>query len=204
MFLTNKTEKMKNRNLAKRVKELRNRKGFSQEILAEESGLSLRTIQRIENEETEPTGETLKKLANALNVNPDDLIDWTIKEDKSYLKALNLSALTFLIFPILGILIPTIMRVSKKDKIKGINKIAKDLINFEITWFLLLFAIPILLNLGILASHGELSMRSIISSSLIFIVVMYILNVIFIFINTFKIHSEMNVKYFPKIKFLRN
>jgi len=195
---------MKNKDLAKRVKELRNRKGLSQEILSEESGLSLRTIQRIENGETEPTGETLKRLANALNVNPDELIDWTIKEDKEFLKALNLSALTFLIFPILGILIPSIMWVSKKDKLKGINKIAKDLINFEITWTLLLFVIPIIFNLGILVSKGALSMRTIITSSLGFILVMYIVNLIFIIINTFKIHNEMKVKYYPKIKFLRN
>ena len=53
---------MKNKNLSKKVKELRKRKGFSQEELAENSGLSLRTIQRIENGETEPTGETLKRI----------------------------------------------------------------------------------------------------------------------------------------------
>ena len=57
---------MNNLNLALRVKELRNRKGFSQETLAEESSLSLRTIQRIENNESIPRGDTLKRLANAL------------------------------------------------------------------------------------------------------------------------------------------
>ena len=38
--------------LGLRIKELRKQKGMSQEFLAEESGLSLRTIQRIENGET--------------------------------------------------------------------------------------------------------------------------------------------------------
>uniref|UniRef100_UPI0030F528A3 helix-turn-helix domain-containing protein n=1 Tax=uncultured Wocania sp. TaxID=2834404 RepID=UPI0030F528A3 len=71
---------MKNKNLANRVKELRKRKGFSQEELTEISGLSLRTIQRIENGETEPRGDTFKRLANALNVTPDELIDWTLQE----------------------------------------------------------------------------------------------------------------------------
>ena len=42
--------------LSKRLKELRNQRGLSQELLAEDSGLSLRTIQRIENSETKPTG----------------------------------------------------------------------------------------------------------------------------------------------------
>ena len=135
---------MKNKNLAKRVKELRKRKGLSQEELTENSGLSLRTIQRIENGETDPTGETLRRIASALKVNPDELIDWTIKEDTNFLKFLNLSALTFIFFPILGIIVPLILWVSKKDKIKGINKIAKDLINFQITWSILVFLFPII------------------------------------------------------------
>ena len=46
--------------LGKRLKELRNRKGLSQEQLAEDSCLSLRTIQRIEKNETVPRGDTLK------------------------------------------------------------------------------------------------------------------------------------------------
>jgi len=194
---------MKNKDLAKRMKDLRNRKGMSQEILAEESGLSLRTIQRIENEETEPTGDTLKRLSNALNVNPDELIDWTIKEDRGFLKILNLSALTFIFFPLLGILVPFIMWISKKDKLKDINKIGKDVINFEITWNILLFFIPFLLNSIILATTGELSWRIVITTSLIFFTFMYILNFVFIISNTLLIHNEKDVKYYPKIRFLR-
>ena len=133
---------MKNSHLSARVKELRNKKGMSQEVLAEESGLSLRTIQRIENGDSNPTGDSLKRLSNALDVNPDELIDWTIKEDNKYLIFLNLSALTFLFFPMLGILVPFILWTSKKDKIKNINKLGKGLINFEITWTILLFLIP--------------------------------------------------------------
>ncbi len=49
-------QKMERSDLAKRVKELRTKKGLSQEQLAEASGLSLRTIQRIENGETLPRG----------------------------------------------------------------------------------------------------------------------------------------------------
>ena len=76
---------MKNEGLAKRIKALRNRRGFSQEELSEKSGLSLRTIQRVENNETALLGNSLKKISNALDVNPEELIDWTIKEDRGYL-----------------------------------------------------------------------------------------------------------------------
>lgn len=191
---------MDNNYLALRVKKLRNQKGMSQEFLAEESGLSLRTIQRIEKGESNPTGESLKRLANALKVSPDELIDWSIKEDKRYLTFLNLSALTFLFFPLLGILIPFILWTSRKGKIKNINKLGKDLINFEITWTLLLFFIPFLLFLT-----AKIGLLEKLTLSIIFIVigVMYFFNLIFILLNTLRISNEKKVIYKPHITFLK-
>lgn len=173
---------------------------MSQEILADESGLSLRTIQRIENGESNPTGDTLKRLSNALQVNPDELIDWTIKEDIGYLIFLNLSALSFIFFPLLGILIPFIMWTSKKGKLKNINKIGSELINFEITWTILLFFIPfswfIINKIGLLEN---LTFRTIIA----IVAMMYFLNIMFITFNTFRISNKKDVVYYSLIKFLR-
>ena len=186
--------------LALKVKELRNQRGMSQEFLAEESGLSLRTIQRIEKGESNPTGESLKRLANALNVSPDELIDWSVKEDKKYLTYLNLSALTFLFFPLLGVLIPFILWTSKKGKIKNINKLGKDLINFEITWTIMLFFITILLfitsNIGLIED---------ITLSLLFMIIgiLYFINLISILLNTLRVSNEKEVVYIPHIKFLK-
>ncbi|MDX1758573.1 MAG: helix-turn-helix domain-containing protein [Arenibacter algicola] len=200
---------MKNGNLAKRVKELRKRNGLSQEELTENSGLSLRTIQRIENGETQPTGDTLKRIAKALNVTPNELVDWTIMEDKGFLKALNLSALTFLFFPILGILVPLIMWISKKDKLKDLNKIGRDVINFEITWTVLLF-LGFLLNAVYMAyyweTNGVVSASSILSSvrfNMFFLIFMYLFNLVFVIFNTVLIDRNKQVRYFPKINFLR-
>lgn len=78
---------MNNKTLAKRVKELRALKGMSQEFLADESQLSLRTIQRIENGESKPTGETVKRLANALDVSLYELVDTESKNEKMDLSA---------------------------------------------------------------------------------------------------------------------
>lgn len=199
---------MKNRFLSKRVKELRKRKGLSQEELTENSGLSLRTIQRIENGETEPTGDTLKRISKALNVNPEELTNWTIIEDRGYLKAMNLSALTFILFPLLGILVPLIMWIAKKDKLKDINKIGKNIINFQITWTIILFA-GLILNVVVLTnkinSTGNITADYFISSqkfNLIFLSTMYILNVVFIIFNTYRIQKIQNVFYQPKINFV--
>jgi transcriptional regulator with XRE-family HTH domain len=191
---------MNKNHLAIRLKELRNQKGLSQEVLADESSLSLRTIQRIENGETNPTGDTLQRLSNAMNVNPDELIDWSIKEDNKYLTFLNLSALTFLFFPMLGILVPFILWSSKKGKIKNINKLGKDLINFEITWTLTLFFIPFLIFL-----FTKIGLLESLTLSIIFTIigVMYLINLIFILINALRINNEKEVIYFPQIKFLR-
>jgi transcriptional regulator with XRE-family HTH domain len=69
---------MDNHYLAQRVKELRKRNALSQDDLAKNSGLSLRTIQRVENGETIPTAETLKRLALVLDVAPIELTDFLI------------------------------------------------------------------------------------------------------------------------------
>jgi len=186
--------------LSKRVKELRSRKGLSQEQLAENSGLSLRTIQRIENGETEPRGETLKRLMNALEVAPDDLMDWSIAEDKGFLTAVNLSALGFFVFPLLGILIPLIMWISKKDKLKDINKTGKEILNFQITWNLLVFMTYIFFMGGVFL------MGSLIRNPFLLVGIigfLYIYNFVLIIINTVRIYNEKEIKYFPKIRFLR-
>ena len=186
--------------LGKRVRELRNRQGMSQEFLAEASGLSLRTIQRIENGASNPTGESLKRLANALEITPDELIDWSVKEDQKSLVFLNLSALNFLFFPLLGILVPFILWTSKKGKVRNINPLGRSLINFEITWTLLLFFIPVvLLLLSFLGITGSITFNLLIK----LVGVLYLFNLIFILLNAVRIHQEKQVIFWPQIRFLR-
>lgn len=186
--------------LAIRIKKLRNQKGMSQELLAEESGLSLRTIQRIENGETNPTGESLKRISNALNVNPDELMDWSIKEDNKFLTNLNLSALTFLFFPLLGILVPFIVWTSRKGKIKNVDKLGRNLINFQISWTLLLFFYPIIL---FILSKAELESNITLSTFFIGVAILYVINLMSILLNTFRISNDKEAIYTPQIKFLK-
>mgnify|MGYP001578655472 CR=1 FL=1 len=64
--------------LGKRIKELRKRKGWSQQKLAEKSILSFNTITRIERGIVDsPTLKTLLKLADALSVSLDELVGRT-------------------------------------------------------------------------------------------------------------------------------
>lgn len=200
---------MKNKDLAKRIKAFRNKKGFSQEELSEKAGLSLRTIQRIENGETEPRGDSLKRIAIAFEVSSDEILDWTVQEDKGFLASLNLSALGFILFPLLGILVPLIMWISKKDKIKNVNNIAKNILNFQITWTIILFIgyIAFAISAGYKMKTTGYIDAGVISSrlmmNLIFFITMYLYNLIIIIINTVRINKEKNVRYYPKIRFIR-
>ncbi len=200
---------MKNKELAKKVKMLRDRKGLSQEELSEKTGLSLRTIQRIENGETEPRGDSLRRLAVSFDVSPDEIVDWTVQEDKGFLTNLNLSALSFLVFPLLGILVPLILWISKKDKIRDVNTVAKELLNFQITWTIVLFAgyITLLLSMVIwMNTMGDID-ASLFTSRLIlhlsFFGVMYLYNLVVIVVNAVRVNNDKRVCYCPKIRFLR-
>jgi len=199
---------MKNSELSKKVREVRKRRGMSQELLAENSGLSLRTIQRIENGETEPRGNTLKRLSDALEVNPEEIMDWALRDDYNYLTVMNLSALSFLLFPLLGILIPLIMWISKKDRIKKINRVAKEILNFQITWNILFFSPFILvfftmftsININTGLSESSINLWFL---NLMFFILLYLINFILILINSIKSFNHKEVRYFVRIRFIR-
>lgn len=97
------------------VKILREKMNMTQNELAERSGLSLRTVQRVEAGNI-LKGFTLKALAQALNTQPEDLII-TTKEEVNIQRAkkINLSALAGLVIPYGGIIFPAILTYQTKD-----------------------------------------------------------------------------------------
>jgi len=61
--------------LARRIRELRNKKGLSQEKLARLADVSYNTIVKIESGESEnPTIQTMAGIAKALGISLDELI----------------------------------------------------------------------------------------------------------------------------------
>jgi len=200
---------MKNTELAQKIKELRIRRGLSQEKLAETAQINLRTVQRIEAGETEPRGDTLKRIANALNVTADELIDWTEHEDKGLLAFLNLSALSFIAFPLLGVIVPLAIWILKKDKVSNVNEIGKRLLNFQISWCLMLF-----LGYGIFIFCMVLHVRiplpgiSILNLGsmellLLMILALYLINGVLIIVNSIRSYSGKRVFYKPAFRFLK-
>ncbi len=127
--------------IANRIKELRISKGYSQEELSRQTQLNIRTIQRIENGDTEPRGDTLIRLANVFGI-PQEELSISIndgQENKYYIVLLSLSVLTSLLWSWLGIITPLCLWLFMRDKIKDIDVTAKRILNFQITWGIILF-----------------------------------------------------------------
>lgn len=185
---------------------MRTRKGFSQDELAETAKINLRTVQRIESGETEPRGDTLRRLALALNVTPDDLIDWAEEEDANFLMFVNLSALSFIVFPLLGVIIPMILWLTRKDKVKHLNQMGRRLLNFQITWCVLMFLIyALILSAGIFHLPIPFLRGSIGGMEIMLIVIpfMYLMNILLIILNAYRSAKGSIVYYKPALRILK-
>ncbi|MHB9143180.1 MAG: DUF4870 domain-containing protein [Paludibacter sp.] len=194
--------------LGKRVKELRLSNGFSQENLADESALNLRTIQRIESGTTIPRGDTLLRLASALKISPDELLDRAKLEDKGQLLLINLSGLSFILNPFLGLIIPLALWVSKRDKVVNADENGKELLNFQISWLLIL-SLFIIVFVFYVVSFSKVDAQGTVNSPLaaiiclLFVGFYYSYSIILIIKNTIRIQKDMPVKYKPYFKIIK-
>ena len=60
--------------IGERLRDLRKRALMSQRELAQRSGVGITTIVRVERNQVEPQGRTIRKLAEALSVEPHELV----------------------------------------------------------------------------------------------------------------------------------
>lgn len=191
---------MEQNELSTKIKELRTKQGFSQMDLADETGLNLRTIQRIESGKSTPRGDTLRRLATALKVTPDQIIEWEEVEDHNVITMMQLTQFGYIAFPLLGLIIPLLIWVLKKDKVKNVDDVGKKILNFQITW-MLLFGLAIIL---IFASFGFTPLKShtLITTYLLSFISLYIFNGLMIIYNTILYIKTRRVRYFPAIRIL--
>jgi transcriptional regulator with XRE-family HTH domain len=143
-----------------RLKTLREQQNLTQEELSKKSGVSTRTIQRIETGK-EPKGYTLRVLAKALEIEENELLHKKQEQEQatistpnevaltnySLLKTINLSSIPFTLIPPLNIIVPLVLMITMKQK----NKLTKQLISLQIIWTILapiVFMIGIFLKLG--------------------------------------------------------
>ena len=125
----------------KLIKELRIKKGMTQEELADKTEVSARTIQRIENGEVDPRAYTLQMIAKALEVDFSMFVENGSDEDQEIQKAGDNNWLGLLhLSGLLPLILPTVLIWNrKKDKIKGINDHYQAVISFQLTiWVIIL------------------------------------------------------------------
>ncbi len=151
------------------LKKIREKQNLTQEELAEKSGLSVRTIQRIEAG-TKPKGYTLKTLASSLDVSQNDLLTPSIPaeelilenliveerisladnepaENWTLIKIINLSSLPLCWFPIANFLPPLLIMLISKQK----SPLARQIISLQILLSIIapiIFMLVVLLKLG--------------------------------------------------------
>lgn len=185
-----------------RLKQIREQQNLTQEELSEKSGISARTIQRIEAG-TLPKGHTLKMLARSLEIQESDLLanDVTIEPNTvsendngartdiidtnfSKIKLINLSSILFVVLPPLNILVPLLLSYLFKQK----NEITKQIISVQILWTILA---PIVFMLGIFLKLGS-------AFTLVLMITIVLSNIIIILINASgidqkrKLHIKLN------------
>ncbi|UOQ68212.1 helix-turn-helix domain-containing protein [Hymenobacter volaticus] len=157
---------------ANRIIAARKSKGFSQEVLAERSGVSLRTIQRVEQGDTTPRGHTVLALAVALEVplevlqnEPETIrepesepaaeaptVVPALRSDPQFLQLLNLSALSLLLFPLLNIVVPLYLWRTRRHDTEHVAEIGRRVLGFQILWQVGCFFAYMLLLFGQMAA----------------------------------------------------
>lgn len=170
------------------IKELRIKKGLTQEELAGRTELTARTIQRIENGEVDPRAYTLQMIANALEVHISLFTEENSEEKEEVAKLQERTSLAWLhISGILLLIFPTYIIWNKnKGQIKGITSHFKDIINFQLS------------NLVLCIVPGSLSL--IFAGKPYFIIMIVIISAITSIMNSMKVLNGKPYKYFYFIK----
>ncbi len=126
--------------IGKKVENLRKRKGYSQEKLAKESKLSIRTIQRLESNMTNPSGYTLISIAKVLDVDISELQREIIREKPKndiydLLNRMNVYGLIGIVLPFGNVIFPYLFWRKYKD-VPEVDSYGRRIINFQLFWTL--------------------------------------------------------------------
>lgn len=185
------------------LKKIREKQNLTQEELAEKSGLSVRTIQRIEAG-TEPKGYTLKTLASSLDVSENDLLTPIIPieelvlenqiveesvlkienepiENLTLIKIINLSSLPLCWFPIANFLPPLLIMLISKQK----SPLVKQIISLQI---ILAVIAPIIFMLVVVLKLGK-------ESVMVTIIALILADIYIILRNAYQLDKKQSLYY---------
>lgn len=164
-----------------KVQYYREKLNLTQKELSEKSGISVRTIQRIESG-INPKGFTAKALAKALNVYEDELNKGIEDIDITTINIINLSSLIFVFIPILNFIIPLVISTVKKEK----STITKQIITIQILWSLTFITLYFILQIFNFDELGR-------NIGVILILLLIFLNAFIIIRNSIELNKKKNL-----------
>ena len=173
-----------------KLTEHREKLNLTQEELSKKSGISVRTIQRIESG-IDPKGYTLKALAKALDINEKDLIknnDLNQEPNSNLVNLINLSSMIVVFIPIASFVLPLIITLIKKQ----LNSLTRQIITIQILWSVIMISVYLI---GSIIFVNELG-RNIGIGILLFLV---LANVFIILRNSAELNK--NTQLFFSLKF---
>lgn len=196
---------MKNQPLSKNLIYQRKLKGISQEKLSELSGVTVRTIQRIERGEVNSHVQTVKLLAEALEVPLQELLSLENPKEEhiqtKWLLLVHSLPLLGAVIPLSNILLPIFIWIHKREDNPVYDVHCRAVINFQLTVSLLfvisLAALVLMPFLRIGFGAGSLFSAMVIYFSVL------LFNFIFIVINIFRVLSSGQFYYPLAIPFFR-
>lgn len=184
-----------------KITQLRKQKALSQENLAELSKVNVRTIQRIENNETTPRGATLKLICDALGVTPDEIINFEKLKDNTFLIWLHLSVMIGYVLPLGNIILPLILWLSNKHKVENVNQQGINILNFQILYSIITY------SLIFFAAFGKIThFKMILSFEILLLIVALLGTIVFFYpiINAVRISKGTVKNLYPTIiRFIR-
>lgn len=191
--------------LSKNLLYYRRLKGMSQERLSEKSGVTVRTIQRIERGEVNSHMHTLKQLAEALEVPVQELLPLENPKEEAiqtkWLLLIHSTPLLGAILPLTNILIPIFIWIHKREDSPVYDRHSRAVINFQLTISLL-----IALSLGLLFLrpflHLDWGSESFFSAVMLYLGLL-VFNVLCILINIFTVLSSGRFYYPLAIPFFK-
>lgn len=137
LYLQNSTPKYSSMQISP-LKKYRRLRNLTQAELAELSGISIKTIQRIESGISNGSPYTLKTLARTLDIDSFALQGENgrtefLNQNIDTLKLLNLSALAVLILPLTNLIFPLIVFLTHQNNVQ-VNKKGRKILSFHILW----------------------------------------------------------------------
>ena len=125
------------------IKSIREQSGYTQIELAKQTGLSLRTIQRLESSNKKPKGHSLTVLSEVFNMEPSVLQkqfknnELSKESETTSIRLINLSVLSFLCIPFGNIILPFILwRRNRKSEF--VDEMGRRIVNFQIIFSVVL------------------------------------------------------------------